>query len=72
LEEAFQGHSFCLEQGLGLNLEQKTGTNCTSALHLETNPIFFFLISLTETQTWVLGCFPNVGKAELEQGLAGS
>ena len=41
LEDAFQGHSFCLEQGLGLNDEPETGTNCTSLLNLEPNPNIF-------------------------------
>lgn len=72
MEEAFQGHSFCLEQGLGLNCEPKTGTNCTSVLNLEPNPN---ILCITENQTGVLGLglvwLPTkehlVNKAELEQ-----
>ena len=52
LEEAFQGHSFCLDQGLGLNSEPKTGTNCTGLLNLEPNPNSFYI---TKNQTRVLG-----------------
>lgn len=55
LEDTFQGHSFCLEQGLGLNDEPETGTNCTSLLNLEPNPNIFFLISLrTKPEFWGL------------------
>lgn len=54
LEDTFQGHSFCLEQGLGLNDEPETGTNCTSLLNLEPNPNIFFF-NITENQTRVLG-----------------
>lgn len=77
LEEAFQGHSFCLEWGLGPNCEPKTGMNCTSLLNLETNPN---IVYITKNQTRVLGlglvCFPTrehlVKEAQLEQDLSTS
>lgn len=53
LEDAFQGHSFCLEQGLGLNDEPETGTNCTSLLNLEPNPnIFYIAENQTSSGVW--------------------
>lgn len=55
LEDTFQGHSFCLEQGLGLKGEPETGTNCTSLLNLEPNPNIYILFNITENQTRVLG-----------------
>lgn len=74
---SFQGHSFCLEQRLGLNLEPKTRPNCTHLLNLEPNPNSFYI---TENQPRVLGFglvyFPtreHLGnKAELEQDWEGT
>lgn len=72
LEDTFQGHSFCLEQGLGLNYEPETRTKCTGLLNLEPNPNIFYI---AENQTGVWGfspvCFPTrehfVNKAKPEQ-----
>ena len=72
LEDTFQGHSFCLEQGLGLNGEPETRTNCISLLNLEPNPniyINFFFRSLrTKSEFWGLVRFVSPPTAFSEQG----